>query len=109
MTPDPHRELALLRQRIADIEREAARIAAASLADAVTASYNRPRPAPRFVPDASFEAALAARAKDPRGYDREMRRVGADRALLELSIYETNRRAAVKAGTFVPPAEGDTR
>jgi hypothetical protein len=56
-----------------------------------------------FVPDPQSEAALVARAKDPAGYDAEMRRVGAFDGL-GLALYSRGRAAAVKLGTFDPNA-----
>jgi hypothetical protein len=57
--------------------------------------------ADRFVPDPQLEATIAARAKDPAAYDKEMKRVGAYQGM-ELAIYGRSRDAAIKLGTFVP-------
>lgn len=117
MTETFDAELRRLKERIAEVEAMAAAAQRANLGDALDTHYNRPRlpvdpararlerAARLFVPDPAHEAAVAARAKDPRAYDREMRRVGA--GLLELAVYTYGRDAAIKLGTFVPDAEGD--
>jgi hypothetical protein len=61
--------------------------------------------AAHFLPDPQMEASIAARAKDPATYDREMRRVGASDGLGQ-ALYGRERDAAIKLGTFVPEKEG---
>ena len=111
-------EITALRARIAEIEaralRDAPRIGLeTALSDAMSPTRAPVDPARRrlesvargFVPDPQSEAAIAARSKDRRGYDREMQRahVGG----LELALYTRQREAAIKLGTFVPDTEGD--
>ena len=111
-------ELARLKERIRQVEAMAAESThraglETALADAMGPTRTPVDPARRrlesvargFVPDPQSEAAIAARAKDRRGYDRETRRVGGG---LELALYERGRDAAIKLGTFVPDTtEGD--
>ena len=90
-----------------------------SLGSAIDAHYgNQPPPdrerarlqaiADRFQVDPALESTLAARAKDPAGYDAEMKRVGAFQGL-ELAVYGRGRDAAIKLGTFVPAKEEGTK
>ena len=115
---DPLAELRALRQRLDRLEQVAQAAAATqpigdTMDNAVRGHYNPFQPPPdrerarlqnladRFVPDPQLEATIVARAKDPAGYDREMRRVGAYQGM-ELAIYGRSRDAAIKLGTFIP-------
>jgi hypothetical protein len=115
--PEPYeQEIAALRARLRQVEAMAA--ATPPRVDLDTAIADRmfgPPPDPArarleavargFVPDPQSEAAIVARAKDPRAYDREMGRVHVGG--LEAALYANQRAAAIKLGTFVPESEGD--
>ena len=117
---DPLAEIRALRERLARLEQ----IARASstqppagdkpmdLNTAVEGQLNaKPLPvrerarlesiAAHFVPDPQMEASIAARAKDPAGYDREMARVGAFDGM-GMALYNRGRDAAIKLGLYDP-------
>ncbi len=122
--PDALAEIAALRARLARLEAVATAATtpaegAPNMHNAVRDHYNPTEPPPdrerarlqdladRFVPDPQYEATIAARAKDPAGYDAEMRRVGAHQGM-ELAIYQRSRDAAIALRTWTPdaPKEG---
>jgi hypothetical protein len=117
---EPLQEIVDLRARLARLEAVAAEardFPKGSLGDSLSDAMNPLRPpvdparrrleaeARGFVPDPQSEAAIVARAKDPRAYDREMGRVHVGG--LEAALYANQRAAAIKLGTFVPESEGD--
>jgi hypothetical protein len=109
-------ELARVRARVAELEAMAAAPPRIGLETALADHFSPDRPvdpararlesiARGFVPSDGMEDALRARAKDRRGYDREMARVRVGG--LDLALYANQRAAAIKLGTFVPETEGD--
>jgi hypothetical protein len=119
-------EIAGIRRRLAELELVATAATQPTegappmdLESAIAGHYNPSAPPPdrerarlqdladRFVPDPQYEATIAARSKDPAGYDAEMRRVGAHQGM-ELAIYQRSRDAAIALKTWTPdaPKEG---
>jgi hypothetical protein len=110
---DPYAELARVKARIAEMERYAT---AAPPLEAALADHYSPTRAPvdparrrleaearQFVPDPSSEDALAARERDPAGYDSAMEAMHV--SALPLSLYSRMRAAAVETGTWTPPTK----
>ena len=128
MTDDSYRqglaEIEQLRARIARIEAEARATPtradgtprAGSMLDALADHYAAAaaavpvdpktkaleRRAYGFHPDPGMEQEIATRAKDPKFYDAEMRRIGADAGTR--IFYEDRRSAAIALGRFDPNA-----